>query len=36
MLLQVLSNELASLPSELGLLTSLKGLYVRHSRQMDL
>ncbi len=32
---QVYSNQLTSLPPELGLLTNLKELYVRHSRQMD-
>ena len=35
-LFQVSSNQLMSLPPELGLLTNLKRLYVRHSRQMDL
>ena len=33
---QVSLNELTSLPPELGLLTNLQELYVRHSRQMDL
>jgi hypothetical protein len=36
MLFQVGENKLTSLPPELGLLTNLKSLYVRHSRQMDL
>jgi hypothetical protein len=36
MLFQVPANQLESLPPELGLLTNLKGLFVRHSRQMDL
>jgi hypothetical protein len=36
MLFQVSGNQLTSLPPELGLLTNLKRLYVRHSRQMDL
>jgi hypothetical protein len=35
-LFQVGLNQLTSLPPELGLLTNLKGLYVRQSRQMDL
>jgi Leucine-rich repeat (LRR) protein len=30
---QVDNNQLTSLPPELGLLTNLKSLYVRHSRQ---
>ncbi len=33
---QVSSNQLESLPPELGLLTNLKSLSVRRSRQMDL
>jgi hypothetical protein len=33
---QVWNNQLSSLPPELGLLTNLKSLIVRHSRQMDL
>jgi Leucine-rich repeat (LRR) protein len=36
MVFQVYGNQLKSLPPELGLLTNLKRLYVRHSRQMDL
>jgi Leucine-rich repeat (LRR) protein len=36
LLFQVNSNQLMSLPPELGLLTNLKRLFVRHSRQMDL
>ena len=36
MLFQVFGNQLMSLPPELGLLTNLKELYVRHLRQMDL
>jgi Leucine-rich repeat (LRR) protein len=36
MLFQVYNNQLVSLPPELGLLTNLKLLHVRHSRQMDL
>jgi hypothetical protein len=32
---QVWNNQLSSLPPELGLLTNLKTLNVRHSRQMD-
>jgi Leucine-rich repeat (LRR) protein len=36
MLFQVNSNQLKSLPPELGLLTNLKELSVRHSRQMDI
>ena len=35
MLFQVVDNQLESLPPELGLLTNLKWLNVRHSRQMD-
>jgi Leucine-rich repeat (LRR) protein len=34
--LQVTNNQLTSLPPELGLLTNLKTLEVRHSSQMDL
>jgi Leucine-rich repeat (LRR) protein len=33
---QVWNNQLSSLPPELGLLTNLKTLNVRQSRQMDL
>ena len=36
MLFQVGSNQLTSLPPELGLLSNLKELYVRHSRFMYL
>jgi hypothetical protein len=36
MLFQVYDNQLSSLPPELGLLTNLKRLIVRQSRQMDL
>ncbi len=36
MLFQVSGNQLTSLPPELGLLTNLKRLYVRYSRQADL
>jgi hypothetical protein len=36
MLFQVIDNQLESLPPELGLLTNLKILNVRQSRQMDL
>ena len=36
MLFQVVDNQLKSLPPELGLLTNLQELYVRHSRQADL
>jgi hypothetical protein len=32
---QVARNQLSSLPPELGLLTNLKWLFVRHSMQMD-
>ena len=32
---QLNGNHLTSLPPELGLLTNLKELYVRHSRQTD-
>jgi hypothetical protein len=35
MLFQVGENKLTSLPPELGLLSNLKELYVRHSMQMD-
>ncbi len=33
---QVSNNQLRSLPPELGLLTNLKGLFVRHSRLINL
>jgi Leucine-rich repeat (LRR) protein len=33
---QVGGNQLMSLPPELGLLTNLKSLFVRHTRQVDL
>jgi hypothetical protein len=36
MLFQVFNNQLMSLPPELGVLTNLKELRVRHSMQMDL
>jgi Leucine-rich repeat (LRR) protein len=35
MLFQVWNNQLKSLPPELGLLTNLKRLHVRHSRQAN-
>jgi Leucine-rich repeat (LRR) protein len=34
-LFQVSHNQLTSLPPELGLLTNLTWLFVRHSKQMD-
>jgi hypothetical protein len=36
MLFQVVDNQLESLPPELGLLTNLRTLTVRQSKQMDL
>jgi hypothetical protein len=36
MVFQVNSNQLTTLPPELGLLTNLKWLFVRHSWQADL
>ena len=33
--LALFNNQLMSLPPELGLLTNLKGLFVRHSTHMD-
>jgi hypothetical protein len=35
MFFQIGGNQLESLPPELGLLTNLQELYVRHSRQAD-